>query len=256
MMKDAQTLILSAGELYVLSGLMGYPSVFAVEDATLKEWYPMLKVRVQEVMRRLEKRMLVLCEPSGTVYWDEQAARVIRCLCAPQSAALVTGSNESGRRSEAYVLRLDRDIATVRKMTADAYRITLTHRIPDEILPADTPDAGKQPLHVELPFANARRARAALDAFNPDEAESFVQPYAEAHTQTVLNAISGTCRFLRIQCQRRSMGYYSSAWQCLFVFCGDQLIRMQLDGSDRLHIDTVTAGEVIADFSAAMELDC
>lgn len=242
-MSKADMLILSAGEIYVMAGLMGYPSVMAVGSETLREWYPALRRHVRETMSDLERRMLVLAEPSGAVYLSGSAAAAIRCLCEPDRAVCLTGSIRSGKSAALYLMRRGDTILKVQCMAPGSYRLDLAE--PDEVdalLNQLFDGVESLPLDETLPLEAAERVRVLLEGFDRSGAAELLGGMLKNPEcrEDVLDALSGTNRYLRIQVLGRCDGYYACVWRLLCTQIGKRRIGLALDTEEMLHLSDVS----------------
>ena len=244
--------ILSVGELYVLAGLAGSAELFGVEDTVLKSWQTRLRQHIQDTMQRLEKRMLILCEPSGKVYWDETVLRMIRCLCKPDMAMLAAGNAASGRRSESRLFRSGEDIVQMRRIGQDACQLTLLQTMPEDILFGKLPEGTEKQMHICLPAGAVQQVRRQMDAFNREEALQEIQRYLpDAETaETALAAISGHIPYVQIRCLCRCAGYYRREWGCLLTGSGADLLRLTAE-PETLVIDSVTRNAMLSECRTA-----
>ncbi len=249
-MNNDFTIILSSGEIYVLAGLLGYSSVFGVEDQTLKEWRSSIRQNVRSVMNRLEKRMIVLFELGGNICWQESMDSIIHCICCPDVTGMITHISDTGRITEKWLLSKDGNTVIMSRIAADAYKLSISDNALCDTFAMFFNGVVPLKLHIEIPYEKAQAIREEIDSFNRDMAVKIAENYVDSdeNIDVLLDSLSGNCRFLSIQSYGRKKEYYSSNGNCIVVNTGKNIVKLRLDNKSILHFDSVSEDEIKSEF--------
>lgn len=251
-MNNNYTIILSSGEIYVLAGLLGYSSVFGVEDNTLYKWRNTLKQNVREVISRLEKRMIVLFELGGNICWQKSVDDIIHCICCPDNTSLVTYTSDSGRITDKWLFSKGENTVVMNQIASDAYKLELSDNAFKNAVSPVFRNSVFSEIHENIPFEKAECMRNEIDSFNRVTAEELAKEYisSENNLNVILDTLSGSCPFLSIQKYSRNEKYYKSGGHFILVRTGENVIRLKFDKENILHFDSVCEDEIIREFDS------
>ena len=254
-MSTETTYVLSSGEIYVLAGLMGYRSVFAVNGEMLRSWYPALRRRVHETVSDLERRMLVLLEPSGVVYCAEEAAQMMRCLCEPAWIAQLSGNYASGRTSNTYLLRCGDALVLLRQLLTGMYKLQLLEPPAQPVLLGNFCEGitDGAAWHAQLPIAQAQLIRSEVRSFNEEAARRIALQFLPQpdNADALLQMLSGTCRYLHLQCRQKQGVLYLDRGDHMYVRTDKHLLSLALNG-DMLQLRTVQPDAITGALQAVL----
>lgn len=254
-MDNGFTIILSSGEIYVLAALLGYSSVFGIEDKTLNMWRSSIRQNVKNVMTRLEKRMIVLFELDGNICWQQSMEIIIHCICSPDVTGMITHISDTGRVTKKWLFSKNRNTVIMSKIAADAYKLSFSDNAIEDTVAKFFNNAASLPLNITMPYKKAQAIRKKLNSFDRDMAEEIADSYADSseNISVLIDLLSGNCKTLSIHGYVRKKEYYSSNGNCIIVNTGKNVVRLKLD-NNILHFDSVSEDEVKREFKRIAEM--
>lgn len=255
-MNNKFSIILSTGEIYVLAGMTGYSTVFAVDGSTLGKWQKNINNHVKSVFSRLEKRMLVYYEPSGVAYIDDNVLEVIHALCKPDSVVFLSGSAMTGRYSEIYCFKKNNKYVVLSKVTHGAYKITMTSNPDIEgLLSCISPQKTELYFKEIISYETAQRVKNYITSFDTDNAEQELRKYvgSEKAIEYMIKILSFTERYLSIRCVKNAESYYGSCMNGFVSVCGDVSVRIEKDENEMLCFESVGLEQLTAELKAAFD---
>ncbi len=256
-MTDQSKITLTVEEICVIASLLQYRTVFLPSIESLHSQYTDLQDRVHQAMHELERRMIVFQEPGGTMYVDAQAKQAISCLCEPDTAGAFRWNTRSGYDPALFLFRRGSVLMEAMRLWNGKYTI---HPLPEwsskEQLKMMFINTHYVPLHISLPLKTAVQIHSETDAFNSAEAEKLAAPFVkdDAQNKILMQALSGSSRFLKIRGWKRNGRIYQNNLNDMLVRCTDQVVKLRPDAAEMLHIEAVSQDEIQAEIAASFEI--
>lgn len=117
------SLILSAEEICVLSGILGYHSVIGVSADMTADWKRSVKSRISTVTSRLERRKLIRIGLEGRIFVRTDVHRAIDCLCVPERFLLIVNGTKRIADREEYRCCLNGSVLRLKHISDSDYSL-------------------------------------------------------------------------------------------------------------------------------------
>lgn len=252
---DPQFYKLTAGEIYVLAGLLGYNTVYGVESDTLDRWRDDINSNVSRTVSGLAENGYAELSFGGVLYVNGTIRKAIDCLCTPETimSVVVSIGNclferycictkdesvtlERNRNSRVYCLRIvencDEAVRYILSCTQKAIDIKENSR--------DIPHLSK----VQIPYDCMARAKALIFGFREDEARELLHGYlTQEDTEKVIKILGGNIGHLSVKAYSAENGICRCGYKGFFV-TGAVNAEIAADNENNLHINEISSDEI------------
>lgn len=252
---DPQFYKLTAGEIYVLAGLLGYNTVYGVESDTLDRWRDDIDGNVSKTVSGLAENGYAELSFGGVLFIDGTLRKAIDCLCMPETMVSVAVSIgnclferycictkdesvtlERNKNGRVYCLRIvencDAAVRYILSCTQKAIDIKESSR--------DIPHLSK----VQIPYDCMARAKALIFGFREDEARELLHGYlTQEDTEKVIEILGGNVGHLSVKAYSTENGICRCRYKGLFV-TGAFDAEITVDNESNIHINELFSDEI------------
>lgn len=237
---------LSSRELLVLAALLGYDSVFGVEDSDALCGSFDLKTLVRKSVQQLERKKLVRYDLDGTLYINPHLRQAMACVCNADTVGFFSTNLRSGKKILVYVLQKDTCVTTLQQASAGKYKLLLSDSVQEDLLiPGDIHTPKQLQLQEMMLLEEAQLAKEHMRSFDVDAAEERVSKHVQNAdaARYVAKILSGNCGYLSVQLYRKTPLLYKAAYAGLFVAVDGRAISLSLDENRVIRFKALTHGE-------------
>ena len=246
---------LSSRDLLVLAALLGYESVFGVQDTAFLSDAPEMKRSIRQSVRRLERKKYICYDLDGTLYIQPALRQAISCAAQPDAVGLFTTNLNSGKLASVYTLCKEGAVATLLYAGEKKYQLQLWKAIPfDQLLPLPLCRGEACTIRERMLYEEAAYVADQFASFQQDEALERLQKHLQdpAALKTVSGILSGGCGYLRTQIRKRSGNLYRTVFQCLWTVAENHTVSLVADENNVLCFDAVDPEAVKAQIRTHM----
>ena len=256
-MQETFQIKLSSKELFILSALLGYESVFGVEDEAFLSLGTEMKPAMRRTVQRLERKKLIRYDLDGVLYVLPELRRIIDCICDAETVGYFSTNLQSGKKTVVYILEKETDVAILERAEKDKYMIYLSDTlmvnkfVPSEMVSSKPIEMAEMMLMEEAEYAQKQ-----IESFDIEEAEKRIQKYTKntESAKTIAKILSGNCGYMSVQIHRKSKHLYNAVSNGLFISVEGRTVSMLVDDNNVLHFDGVCPGGVMDYISPYLSL--
>ena len=254
-MEEIFQIKLSSRDLLVLAALLGYESVFGVQDDSFLSDIPDMKRAIRQSVRRLERKKYIRYDLDGTLYIQSSVRQLIDCVAAPDAAGMFTTNLNGGKIASVYTLCRAGAVTTLLYVGEKKYQLQLWDASPfDQLLPSQLCRGEASPIRERMLYEEAVYVADQFASFQQEEALARLQKHLQdaATLKTVSGILAGGCGYLRVQIRKRSGNLYRTAFQCLWTRSEDQTVSLMADENNVLCFDAADVDAVKAQIRTHM----
>lgn len=248
-MKDIFQIKLSAKELFVVSALLGYESVFGIEDDSFLASGVEMKSQIKQAVQQLERKKLIRYDLDGTLYINPDFRRTIECICCAEAVGCFSSNLGTGKKVAVYVMEKNSHTVIVEKTGNGKYKLHLSDRLDtNKIIPTEILNTQSFELDEMMLLEEAQFVQEQIEAFNAEEAKSHIEKHIHNNTsiEVIARILSKKCGYMSYQIHHRSKQLYKAVCNGLLVCDGDHTISVSIDNNDVIHFKSVSSSGVLS----------
>lgn len=244
-MEDFQ-IKLSSKEITVLSAMLGFKSVFGVDDIFLDKDVE-IKSLILQTVRRMEIKKLIRYDLDRTLFIVPELRKSIECICSAETIGSFSTNIKSGKKDTVYVLGKDGQVALLQRNTGGKYIIKLSQNVSlNEIVPYEILCAKSNGINEMMLFEEAEYVRKQIEGFNYDNAEKQVRRHLNnmSSAKTIAKILSGNCGYMSVQIHKKGKMLYDVRCNDLIVLADGQNVSVYADENGVLHFKTIDSEKI------------
>ena len=249
---------LSSKEILVLSAMLGFESVFGVDDNIFLDKDIEIKPLIRQTVRRMERKKLIRYDLDGTLFIIPELRKSIECICNAETIGLFSTNLKSGKKVTVYILGKDELIASLQRSTDGKYVIKLSKDVfLNEIIPYEILSAKGNDIKEMMLFEEAECVRKQIEEFNHDNAEKQVQKHSSSASsaKTITRILSGNCGYMSVQIHKKGKALYDALYNNLIVSVDGQNVSVYTDENDVLHFEAIDSERIIELISSNLSIE-
>ena len=247
-MKDIFQIKLSARELFVVSALLGYESVFGIEDDAFLLSGVEMKTQIRQTVQQLERKKLIRYDLDGTLYIKPEFKKTIDCICCADTVGCFSSNLGTGKKVAVYVMEKNSDTVTVENTGNGKYKLYLDSHVPahrifsKELLTPQNREINEMMLLEEVQYAQAQ-----IEAFNSEEAKECIGKHTHDKNavEMIARILGKKCGYMSFQIHQRSKQLYKAVCDGLFVCDGDCTVSVSIDSNDVVRFKSIPPYSVL-----------
>lgn len=239
---------LSSNEILILAALLGYESVFGIEEKVFSDENTDLKTLIHQHIQKLEQDKLIRYDLDGTLYIVSALRQAVDCICTADTVGLFSTNLKSGKKASVYIMEKESFVTTLMDWDHELYQIHLSDSIPlQDILPQEILTSKQCQMKEMMLFEEAERVHSLIESFNYDDAENQLKKHIQDDTASGLIAkiLTGNCGYASIQIHKKGPKLYNSAYNSLLVTVDDSTISLRSDENDVLFFEAQSPSWIV-----------
>lgn len=256
-MEESFQVKLSSKEIMIIAALLGYESVFGVEDSLFSEANTDIKAFIRQYVRRLERKKLIRYDLDGILYIVPGLRQAIDCICNAETVGLFSTNLKSGKKASVYIMEKESLVASFEHLSDGKYVIRLTDAVPlKEIIPYEILSSQHRELREMMLLEEAEYVHKQIQAFNHDVAETRIQKHIKDSnaTKMIAKILTGNCGYMSVQIHRKGKNLYNAIYNTLLIAVDNCTISLNSDENDMLCFETLSPVTVIEQLSLQFNL--
>lgn len=244
---------LCSKEILILAALLGYESVFGVEEKTFSEADTDMKSLIRQQVRRLERKKLIRYDLDGTLYIVPGLRKAIDCICSAETVGVFSTNLKSGKKASVYVLEKESGVTTLEHFGDGKFLIHLTESIPlKEIIPYEILSSQYSELKEMMLLEEAEYVHKQIEAFYHDDAEMRIKKHikSDSATKMIAKILTGTCGYMSVQVYRKGTALYNAIYNTLLTAVDNYTISLNSDENDVLYFEALSPIKVVEQISS------
>lgn len=241
-MGDRFQIQLSSKEILITAALLGYESVFGVDDGWLFGKNVDMKSIVRQQVRRLERKKLIRYDLDGVLYIVPELRKSIDCICKAESVGLFSTNLKSGKRTSVYVMEKENMVVTLERLSDGKYVMQLAESLPlEEIIPQEILSSQYQEMKEMLLLEEAEYVHKQIEEFNHDDAKMRIQKHVNDSDagKMIETILSGSCRYMNVQIYRKKKELYNAIYNTLLVNVDNCMVKLSADENRVLCFESI-----------------
>ncbi len=245
----------TSSELLVIAALLGYESVFGINNivptATSNS-----KKAIKQTVRKLERQKLLRYELDGTLFIESNLHKAIRCICEAEVVALFSTNLKSGKKSIIYVMESNGEVVYVENYSENKYLIQLSDSLTlDEIIPYEIIASKPCDLTEKMLYEEALLIRQKIENFEHNEAEQIASKVLkdQSGVATIAKTLSGNCGFMSVQIYKKNGALYNAIYNAFIAAVDNCAINVVLDENEMLYFTSVNAESFAEEIKTALQ---
>ena len=238
---------LSSKEILVLSAMLGFESVFGIDDDIFLDKDIEIKSLIRQTVRRMERKKLIRYDLDRTLYIVPELRKSIECICNAETVGMFSTNLKSGKKVTVYILGKEDVIASLQRNIDGKYIIKLSEDISlSEIIPYDILSAKDNNINEMMLFEEAECVRKQIEEFNHDNAEKQVQKHSSniSSAKTITRILSGNCGYMSVQIHKKGKVLYDALYNNLIVSVDGQNVSVYTDENDLIHFESIDSEKI------------
>lgn len=247
-MKDNFQIKLSAKEILVIAAMLGFESIFGIDDSAFLTSGTEMKGQIKQIVQRLERKKLIRYDLDGTLYIVPTLRKSIECICSAETVGFFSTNLKSGKRATIYVLGKDSVVTTLEHIGGGKYSICLSNAIPlTRIIPSEILNTQPFSMSEILLFEEAQFVQRQIESFDNAEAEKRIQKYARDtnSVKAISQALSRNCGYMSLHIYCKNKNLYDEVFSRLLVTVDNHTMSLLMDENDVLHFDAICSDDII-----------
>ena len=248
---------LSSKEILISAALLGYESVFGVEEKVFSEANTDIKSLVRQRVRRLERKKLIRYDLDGILYIVPGLRQAIDCICNADKVGLFSTNLKSGKKASVYIMEKENSVTTLEHLGDGKYVISLTETVPlKEIIPFEILSAQHCEIREIMLFEEAEYVHKQLEVFNHVDAEMRIKKHIKdgAATKMIAKILTGNCGYMSVQIYRKGKALYNSIYNALLVVVDNCTISINSDENDVVCFEAISPVMIADQISSQFKL--
>ena len=248
---------LSSKEILLLAALMGYESVFCIEEKFFLDANYDLRSMVRQYVRRLERKKLIRYDLDGVLYIIPSLRQAIDCICNAETVGIFSTNVKSSKKSSIYVTEKKDTVTTIEHIGNRKYVICITDNVYlKRIIPCEILSSQYCELREKMLFEEAEYVHSLIQAFNHDDAEAYIEKHIKnsASINVISNILSGNCKYMSVQIYRKRKKIYNAIYNSLLVVIDNCTISLVADENGVLCFEAVSPVNVVEQISSQFKL--
>lgn len=256
-MEDGFQVKLSSKEILIIAALLGYESVFGVEEKAFSEANTDMKSLIRQHVRRLERKKLIRYDLDGILYIVPGLRQAIDCICNAETVGLFSTNLKSGKKASVYVMEKESIVTTLEHLGDGKYLIRIADTVPvKEIIPYEILSSQYCEIREMMLFEEAEYVHAQIEAFNHDDAETRIKKHIKdiTATQMIAKVLTGNCGYMSVQIHRKGKNLYKAIYNSLLIAVDNCTISLNLDENDVVCFEALSPVMVVDQISSQFKL--
>ena len=238
---------LTSAEVLVIAALLGYESLFGVEDDVFSDPSTDMKALVQHQVRKMERKKLIRYDLDGILYVVPGLRQAITCICNAENVGRFSTNLKSGKKAYVYVLKKDGMVAMLERLGDGKYLITLTDTIPmEEIVPNQIRSSACREVKEKMLIEEAEFVHKLMESFDEDGAKIRIGKHIKDSSAADLIAkiLAGNCAYMSVQIHRKGQGLYNAVDNMLLVCVEGATVSLYLDENGMVRFEGQSPSEI------------
>lgn len=244
-MSDDEFLVLSSKEIYILSGILGYGSVFGIESDTFLRYFKDGSLRLKNVITGLEKKNYIFINTDGTVQIREDIYDAVAALSNPDKICMITSNIKSKRQNTVYIAFKNGQQLVFGNLDKSTYKLGFFDDGISKALDSKLVGIIDSSIEINIRIEDVTRIQEQIQSFSLDEAhkmisELFSNPMQAAFIRKV---ISGDTSFIRVKCFEKKAAYYKNTLDSFVIKCDETLVKAELAEDENIYFNSISEKE-------------
>ena len=238
---------LSSEEILIIAAMLGYESIFGVED----DVFSIAGFDMQSLVRRyvcqLERKKLLQYDLDGILYIVPELRQSIACLCNADTVGVFSTNLKSGKKTSVYIMEKEGRVASLEHFSDENYVIRLTDTIPpEEIIPREMLSSQHCEISEMMLFEEAEYVHRQIEAFNRGGAEACVQKHVKNDNtaKLIVKILTGNCGYMSVQIYRKGAVLYDAVCNTLLVSIDNCTVSLSVDENNVLLFEALSGTAV------------
>lgn len=236
-MEDGFQVKLSSKEILIIAALLGYESVFGVEEKAFSDANVDMKSLIRQHVRRMERKKLIRYDLEGILYIAPSLRQAIDCICNAETVGLFSTNLKSGKKASVYIMEKESIVTTLEHLGNGKYFIRIADTVPlKEVIPYEILSSQHCEMREMMLFEEAEYVHEQIETFNYDEAEARIKKHIGdgAATKMIAKILTGNCGYMSVQIYRKGKKLYNASYNSLLVVVDNCTISLASDENDVL----------------------
>jgi len=238
---------LSAEEIFVLAGLLGYETVFGIGEQQTFDFNGDLKRRIKSTVKTLERKKLIRYDLDGTLFIKSKLKLCIECICEAQTIGLFSTNIKTGKNATMYVLEKNNMISLVEKMKNGKYRVLLgDDSFLSKIFPSAILNSKSGGIREKMLYEEAVCIQEQICSFNETQANTLLRKCisSEENIPCISEILSGGSKFLNVRIFRKDKRMYKTSFNSLIAISHNKSICVSADENEVVNFCAIEPKQV------------
>lgn len=234
---------LSSKEILIIAALLGYESVFGVDEKAFTDANVDTKSLIRQHVRKMERKKLIRYDLDGILYIVPGLRQAIDCICNAETVGMFSTNLKSGKKASVYIMEKEGIVTFLEYFGDGKYLIRIADTVPlKEIIPYEILSSQPCDIREMMLFEEAEYVHKQIEEFNHDEAEMRIKKHIkdETATKTIAKILTGNCGYMSVQIHRKGNNLYNAIYNSLLVAVNNCTISLVADENDVLCFEALS----------------
>lgn len=226
---------LSAEEIFVLAGFLGYETVFGIGEQQSFDFDGELKRKIKAIVKRLERKKLIRYYLDGTLFIRTELKLCIECICEADTIGLFFTNIKTEKNTTIYGLEKNNFFSLVEKNNNGKYGIKIiSDSLVSKVFHQTLLNSKVSDIYEKIPYEEAVYIKEHICSFNVSQANTLLRNFIsnDKAIPCVLGILSGRGKYLNVQIFRKEKKLYKCTYSRIVAVSYDNSICVSADEND------------------------